>query len=48
MERRGIKATIDSHFEKWIEEEQERNRFVGFLDVPDSRPFQPARIAPAT
>lgn len=47
-ERRGIEDTVESNFGKWIEEEKERNRFVDFLDVPDSRPFQEARTAPAT
>lgn len=48
MKRRGIKGTVESDFGKWIEEEQEQNRFLEFLDIPESCPFQPARTAPAT
>jgi ribonuclease HI len=47
-ERRGIRASVESNFGRWIHEQQELNRFVDFLDVPDSRPFRPDRKPPAT
>jgi len=47
-ERQGLKSTVESKFGKWIEEEQDRNRFLDFLDLPDPRPFKPARTAPAS
>lgn len=47
-ERRGLKEPVESDFENWLEQEQDRNRYVDFLDVPDPNPFQPCRTAPAT
>jgi len=46
-ERRGIKPkSIESNFGTWIEDEQDRGQFLEFLDMPDTRLFQPARKAP--
>ena len=47
-ERHGLTDSVESSFGVWIHEQQERNRFVDFLDVPDSRPFRPDRNPPAT
>lgn len=46
-ERHGITDPVESGFDLWIHEQQERNRFTDFLDVPDSRPFRPATQPPA-
>jgi ribonuclease HI len=45
-ERRGINPTAESGFERWLEEQQDRNRYLDFLDIPDTRPFQPDRSPP--
>ncbi|MFQ5529161.1 MAG: RNase H family protein [Gemmatimonadota bacterium] len=45
-ERRGIRGTADSEFDRWLEDQQNRNRFPDFLDVPDTRPFNPDRSPP--
>ncbi len=47
-ERHGITDSVESSFDVWIHEQQERNRFRDFVDVPDSCPFRPDRSPPAT
>ncbi len=48
MERHGIENPVESGFGVWIHEQQERDRFIDFLDVPDARPFKADRSPPAT
>lgn len=47
-ERRGFNSEAESGFDSWLEEQQGRNRYLDFLDVPDTDPFQPDRQPPAT
>lgn len=44
--RRGIDGTRPSGFEEWLRSEQENDRLLDFLDLPDSRPFEPDRAPP--
>lgn len=42
-EREGIEGLAPSGFQAWVEQEQERGRYLDFLDVPDTAPFKPGR-----
>jgi len=44
--RRGIDGTRPSEFEAWLRNEQENDRLLDFLDLPDTRPFEPDRAPP--
>jgi hypothetical protein len=44
--RRGIDGTRPSEFEAWLRKEQENDRLLDFLDLPDDRPFVPDRAPP--
>ncbi|HSM08324.1 MAG TPA: RNase H family protein [Gemmatimonadota bacterium] len=44
--RRGIEGTKPSGFEAWLQGEQENDRLLDFLDLPDDRPFEPDRAPP--
>lgn len=43
---RHADGLVPSGFESWIEAEQESGRFVEFLDLPPSEPFNPAPPPP--
>lgn len=44
--RRGIRGTRVSGFEDWVAAEQEAERLLDFLDVPEEQPFRPDRPPP--
>lgn len=45
-EGRGIEGLVESGFEAWLEEQQERGKHLDFLDVPDLD-FTPSRPPPS-
>lgn len=44
--REGIEGLAASGFGTWLEGEQERGRYLDFLDLPDPAPFEPGRPPP--
>lgn len=45
-ERKGLDGLVASGFEAWLASEQEADRYLDFLDVPDPT-FKPDRAAPS-
>jgi ribonuclease HI len=45
-ERHGIDGPVSSRFQSWLEEKQDRNMFLDFLDLPDDQPFRADRRPP--
>ncbi len=46
--QKNSRGLIDSGFDEWIASEQEKERYMEFLDMPPEEPFVPARPPPST